>query len=62
MWKIAGIYYLIVAQNMFQVVDMHYFETPQECFMQAMSIMEDNQDPRNMACVPIYKEPEGQDT
>jgi hypothetical protein len=61
MWKVAGIYYFIVAQNMFQVVDMHYFDKPEDCFIQAMSIMKDKEDPRNMACVPIYKEPKGQD-
>jgi hypothetical protein len=62
MWKVVGIYYILVATNTFQVIDMHTFDKPEECFLQAMSIMKDKEDPRNMACIPLHKEPKGDAT
>jgi hypothetical protein len=41
---------------------MHTFDKPEECFLQAMSIMKDKEDPRNMACIPLHKEPKGDAT
>jgi hypothetical protein len=54
MWKIIGFYYLVLAPNHFKVIGMEYFETPQDCFLQAMTIMKNEEDPRNMACLPRF--------
>lgn len=60
MWKILGAYYILVAPNMFQVVEIKFFEKPQDCFAEAMKVMKDENDPRNMACIPTFHK--GKDT
>jgi len=52
MWQVIGFYYILVAPNMFRVLEIERFETPQACFAVAMEIMADNEDPRNLACLP----------
>jgi hypothetical protein len=53
MWTVYGILTLAIQPGMLQIVDRIEFDNPQDCFIEAMIIMQDANDPRGMACVPI---------
>ena len=38
---------------MLQIIDRKEFENPQDCFKEAMVLMQDAEDPRGMSCVPV---------
>ena len=59
MWQVIGFYYILVAPNMFRVLDVKHFDSPQACFSVAMEIMANEEDPRNLACLPKIKVGEG---
>jgi hypothetical protein len=56
MWTVYGILTLAIQPGILQVVEKIKFDNPQDCFREAMVIMQDANDPRGMACVPILTE------
>lgn len=53
MWTVYGILTLAIQPGILQIVERIEFDNPQDCFREAMVIMQDADDPRGMACVPI---------
>ena len=53
MWMVYGILTLAIQPGVLQIVEKKEFDNPQDCFKEAMIVMEDKTDPRGMACVPI---------
>ena len=53
MWTIYGIITIALQPGMLQIIDQKEYETPQDCFADAMVMMQNDEDPRGMACVPI---------
>ena len=56
MWTVIGIVTLAIQPGILQIVEKKDFNSPQDCFQEAMEIMADANDPRGMACVPIPQE------
>lgn len=61
MWVVYGILTLALQPGVLQVVERIEYDNPQDCFKKAMVVMQDADDPRGMACVPIFIE-EGKKT
>jgi len=56
MWTVYGILTLAIQPGILQIVEKGEYTNPQDCFREAMVIMQDADDPRGMACVPIPQE------
>ncbi len=56
MWTVFGIITIAVQPGVLQIIDRKEFENPQDCFEEAMVLMQDVEDPRGMSCVPIPKD------
>jgi hypothetical protein len=59
MWTVYGILTLAIQPGILQIVERIEFDNPQDCFREAMVIMQDADDPRGMACVPIPQDEKG---
>ena len=53
MWTVYGIITIAIQPGVLQIIDRKEFENPQDCFKEAMVLMQDAEDPRGMSCVPI---------
>ena len=53
MWTVFGIITIAIQPGVLQIIDRKEFENPQDCFNEAMVLMQDAEDPRGMSCVPI---------
>tara|TARA_Y100000004_G_C8730221_1_gene333972 strand:- start:130 stop:315 length:186 start_codon:yes stop_codon:yes gene_type:complete len=53
MWVVYGIITIAIQPGVLQIIDRKEFKNPQDCFEEAMVIMQDKEDPRGMACVPV---------
>jgi hypothetical protein len=53
MWTVFGIITIAIQPGVLRIIDRKEFENPQDCFKEAMVLMQDAEDPRGMACVPI---------
>ena len=53
MWTVYGIITIAVQPGILQIIERKEFEKPQDCFKEAMVLMQDTEDPRGMSCVPI---------
>ena len=56
MWTIFGLITLAIQPGIFQVLEQKKFDNPQDCFQEAMVLMQNEADPRGMVCVPILEE------
>jgi hypothetical protein len=56
MWITLGVYALALQQGIFQIVETKEFNNPEDCFREALIVMNDPEDPRGMLCLPIKKE------
>jgi len=59
MWVIYGIITIAIQPGILQIVERKEYTNPQECFKDAMILMQDESDPRGMACVPIPSDKKG---
>lgn len=53
MWIVYGIITIAIQPGVLQIIDRKEFKNPQDCFEEAMVMMENAEDPRGMACVPV---------
>ena len=53
MWTIYGIITIALQPGMLQIIEQKKYEKPQDCFADAMVMMQDEEDPRGMSCIPI---------
>lgn len=53
MWTVYGIITIAIQPGVLQIIDRKEFENPQDCFKEAMVLMQDAEDPRGMSCVPV---------
>jgi hypothetical protein len=56
MWITLGIYTIALQVGILRIVETQEFDNPEDCFKQAFMVMQDDTDPRGMACVPILKD------
>lgn len=47
---------MAIQQGIFQIVETQEFTNPEDCFRQALIVMQDDNDPRGMLCVPFFKQ------
>ena len=59
MWITLGVYTIALQVGILKIVETQEFEKPEDCFKQAFMIMQDENDPRGMACVPVLKDAQG---
>ena len=55
MWITLGVYAIALQQGIFQIVETQEFTNPEDCFRQALIVMNDANDPRGMLCLPFKK-------
>jgi hypothetical protein len=53
MWTVYGLITIALQPGIIQIIDQKEFENPQDCFTEAMVLMQDAEDPRGMVCTPI---------
>jgi len=56
MWITLGVYAIALQQGIFQIVETREFNNPEDCFREALIVMNDSKDARGMLCLPIKKE------
>jgi hypothetical protein len=56
MWITLGVYAIALQTGIFKVVDTKEFNNPEDCFREALVVMQDENDPRGMLCLPFLKE------
>ena len=53
MWTVYGIITIAMQPGFLQIIDRKEYENPQDCFEEAMVMMQNEEDPRGMACIPV---------
>ncbi len=53
MWTVYGIITIAMQPGFLQIVDRKEYENPQDCFEEAMVMMQNEEDPRGMSCIPV---------
>ena len=56
MWITLGIYAIALQQGIFQIVETKEFMNPEDCFREALVVMQDDTDKRGMLCIPFLKQ------
>ena len=54
MWVVFGMWYIFAQPGIMHIQHLQEFDTPQNCFAQAMEVMTDNSEETHMACVPRF--------